>query len=69
MNYLLNERVTIDVKDKPLQQILEILSNRFDLSFTRINNIITVKNNEKKKEENNEKNNLHTLWNTKRVSS
>ena len=39
----LSERVTLDVKDEPLQQVLETLSNKFALTFTRINNIITIK--------------------------
>jgi hypothetical protein len=42
----LDERVTLDVKDKSLQQILDMLSKRFGLTFTRIDTIITVKKKE-----------------------
>ncbi|MGA9292153.1 MAG: carboxypeptidase-like regulatory domain-containing protein, partial [Ignavibacteriaceae bacterium] len=42
----LKEKVTLDVENESLQQILEILSTKFALIFTRINNIITVKKKE-----------------------
>ena len=42
----LSERVTLDAQDKSLQQILEILSQRYALTFTRINNIIIIKKKE-----------------------
>ncbi|HVO73379.1 MAG TPA: carboxypeptidase-like regulatory domain-containing protein [Ignavibacteriaceae bacterium] len=42
----LGERVTLNSENEPLQQILEILSDRFALTFTRISNIITIKKNQ-----------------------
>ncbi|MGA8263342.1 MAG: TonB-dependent receptor [Ignavibacteriaceae bacterium] len=39
----LNESVTLDIHDRPLQQVLDLLSDRFGLTFTRIKKIMTVK--------------------------
>jgi hypothetical protein len=39
----LEEKITFDVKDKTLEQICDMLSGRYGITFSRINNIITIK--------------------------